>query len=257
MKEGAEKSLIALNKELLRSNNDLQQFAYVASHDLQEPLRMVTSFTQLLQMHYNEKLDERANEYIQFAVDGSKRMYELLNGFLSYSKVQTRGTTLEVISMEKVVKKVQENLRLLIMEKGAKINVESMPMIYANENQMIQLSQNLIDNSIKFCSKKPKIVISSSLEKGKYVFSFKDNGIGIESQYHDRIFRIFQRLHLHDEYTGTGIGLAISRKIVERHGGEIWVESVPGKGSTFRFSIPVFPVYLRVSQTENHGGETT
>jgi PAS domain S-box-containing protein len=238
IQEGAEEHIVKLNEALLKSNNDLSQFAYVASHDLQEPLRMVTSFTQLLQMKYSDKLDREANEYINFAVEGSKRMYELLNGLLSYSRVQTKGADFIEISMETVVRKVMENLRLLIGETRAKISVGKLPVVKADESQMIQLMQNLIDNSIKFCKRKPVIKISCRNNGGMSIFSVRDNGIGIEPQYFDRIFMIFQRLHLKDEYKGTGIGLAVCRKIVERYGGELWVESVYGKGSTFSFSIP-------------------
>lgn len=238
IQEGAEKHIVKLNEELLRSNSDLRQFAYIASHDLQEPLRMVTSFTQLLQLQYNDKLDEKANEYINFAVDGSKRMYELLNGLLAYSRIQTRGSGFEEINLETVVQKVRENLRLLIEETAAEITAGKFPVVNADENQMIQLMQNLIENSIKFCKRKPTIHISSRLENGMHIISVRDNGIGIEPQYYERIFLIFQRLHLRDQYRGTGVGLAVSKKIVERHGGELWVESVPEEGSVFNFSLP-------------------
>lgn len=238
MKEGAEKSIIAMNEALLRSNSELQQFAYVASHDLQEPLRMVTSFSQLLQAQYGEKLDERANEYINFAVDGSKRMYELINGLLAYSRVQTKGASFESVDMETVVHKVRDNLRLVITETGTELVQERLPVVTGDENQLIQLLQNLVENAIKFCNNKPQIRISGKSKDKMHVICVEDNGIGIESQYFERIFRIFQRLHLREEYKGTGIGLAISKRIVERHGGEIWVESIPGKGSTFCFSIP-------------------
>lgn len=239
MKEGAERSLIALNEALLRSNNDLQQFAYVASHDLQEPLRMITSFTQLLQKQYQDKLDQKANEYINFAVEGSKRMYEMINGLLAFSRVQTKGSDFRIINLEAVVQKVRDNLMLLVKETGAEIVHGRLPKITGDENQLIQLLQNLIENGIKFCRKKPVIRITGKAKEGKHIITVHDNGIGIEPQYFDRVFRIFQRLHSGDVYKGTGIGLAISRRIVERHGGEIWVESVPGKGSSFSFSIPI------------------
>lgn len=238
IKEDTEQALIKLNEELSRSNDDLQQFAYVASHDLQEPLRTIASFSQLLQLQYSDKLDEKANEYINFAVDGSKRMYELLNGLLAYSRVQTKAAALSEINMEVVVQKVKRNLKLLVDESGAEIISGKLPFVYADENQMLQLVQNLVDNAIKFCKRKPVIHISCKTHGGKHVFNVQDNGIGIEQQYFDRIFRIFQRLHLKDEYKGTGIGLAISKKIVERHGGEIWVESTPGHGSSFCFILP-------------------
>ncbi|HEX2921683.1 MAG TPA: PAS domain-containing protein [Bacteroidales bacterium] len=239
MKKGAEQALIKLNENLLRSNTDLQQFAYVASHDLQEPLRMISSFTQLLQKRYNDKLDAQANEYIRYAVDGAKRMYELLNGLLAYSRVQSKGREFGEVDMNEVVNKVKSNLSLVIEETGAILNIQDLPVIFADENQMIQLVQNLVENSIKFSKEKPEIYISSKKENDFVIFSINDKGIGIEPQYFERIFRIFQRLHRSDEYEGTGIGLAICKRIVERHGGHIWVESIQGEETTFNFSIPI------------------
>lgn len=237
MKEGTEKALIRLNEDLLRSNNDLQQFAYVASHDLQEPLRMVSSFTQLLQQRYADRLDDNANEYISFAVNGSRRMYELLNGLLAYSRIQSRGINLAQVDLNSVVAKVKANIKLLIEETGAVIKCGQLPAIKADESQMIQLMQNLIENAIKFRSGTPEITISSSCKNEMHIISVADNGIGIEPVYYDKIFRIFQRLH-HSEYPGTGIGLAICLRIVERHGGKIWVSSKMKEGSVFSFSIP-------------------
>lgn len=241
MKKGAEQALIKINEELLRSNTDLQQFAYVASHDLQEPLRMVSSFTQLLQHRYSGKLGTDGEEYIRYAVEGSKRMYQLLNGLLAYSRIQTRGREFSCVDMNRVVEKVTENLKLIIGETGTVINCPGLPQIMADENQMIQLLQNLFENSIKFSRETPVINISCEMKDRYYVFSVSDNGIGIEPQYYDRIFRIFQRLHRSDEYDGTGIGLAICKRIIERHGGKIWVESDFGKSTTFSFSLPVIP----------------
>lgn len=238
MKKGAEKALIKLNEELLRSNTDLQQFAYVASHDLQEPLRMVSSFTQLLQQRYRDKLGEDGNEYIRFAVEGSKRMYELINGLLTYSRIQTKGRDFSSVDMNAVLLKVTENLRLKISERKAVINYPELPVIYADENQMLQLIQNLFENSLKFSNGVPMITVDCEKNNDNYVFSVHDSGIGIEPQYHERIFRIFQRLHRTDEYDGTGIGLAICKRIVERHGGKIWVASEKNNGTTFCFSIP-------------------
>jgi PAS domain S-box-containing protein len=238
LKEETEKLISKLNTDLLRSNTDLQQFAYVASHDLQEPLRMVASFTQLLQRQYGDKLDEKANEYIDFAVNGSKRMYELINGLLDYSRVQTRTGRIERINMETVLAKVKENLKLIIEETGAIVTNDILPEISADLNQMIQLLQNLIENGIKFSKGTPQIHISANLKNGKYIFSVKDEGIGIERQYFEKIFRIFQKLHSQEEYKGTGIGLALCKRIVERHGGDIWAESEIGKGARFFFTIP-------------------
>jgi PAS domain S-box-containing protein len=243
MKKGAEQVLIRLNEDLLRSNTDLQQFAYVASHDLQEPLRMVSSFTQLIQQKYHDKLDRDGNEFIRYAVEGSKRMYELLNGLLAYSRLQTKAREFSDVDMDKVFEIVLDNLNLIIMESGATIKTGNLPVIFADENQMIQLLQNLIENGIKFRKGPPEINVSCKIEPPYYIFAVADNGIGIEPQYFDRIFRIFQRLHRIDEYGGTGIGLAICKRIVERHGGTIWVDSSAGKGSTFFFSIPVEPSF--------------
>jgi PAS domain S-box-containing protein len=238
MKKGAEQGLIKLNEELLRSNNDLKQFAYVASHDLQEPLRMVSSFTQLLQQKYKDKLDEDGNEYIQFAVEGSKRMYELLNGLLAYSRVQTKGRAFVRVDMNEIVEKVKANLNLVLKEREAVITVRTLPVIFADESQMMQLLQNLIENGLKFSREKPVIAISEMVNNGFHVFSVRDHGIGIEPQYFEKIFKIFQRLHRNDEYNGTGVGLAICKRIVERHSGTIWLTSEYGHGSDFFFTIP-------------------
>lgn len=238
LREETDQAITRLNDELLRSNKELENFAYVASHDLQEPLRMVTSFTQLLQKRYSDKLDENANTYIQFAVDGSKRMYELLNGLLAYSRIKTSGREFSLVDMNKVMNKVKENLKLILDEKGVVLEVDDLPQITADENQMIQLMQNLITNGIKYNKEIPRITITASQVGGDQVFSVKDNGFGIESQYFDKIFQIFQRLHTREEVEGTGIGLAICKRIVERHKGKISVRSKFGEGSEFLFSIP-------------------
>jgi signal transduction histidine kinase len=240
------KSLIArLNDDLLRSNRELQTFAYVASHDLQEPLRMVASFTQLLAIQYGEKLDERAQEYIRFAVDGAKRMYELLNGLLDYSRINTRVQDFSWVDMNEALLDATNNLDLLIREKEVVIKSDRLPKIFADGNQMARLFQNLISNAIKFSESKPYIYVTSKTEKRRIVFMIRDNGIGIEPQYFERIFQIFQRLGPRGKYEGTGIGLAICKNIVERHEGKIWVESEPGKGSTFFFSIPDIKVNVK------------
>ncbi len=239
IQEGAEKHIVKLNEELLRSNNDLRQFAYVASHDLQEPLRMVSSFMQLLRNRYSDKLDQDAREYIEFAVDGAKRMYELLNALLAYSRVHTREHEFTKTDMKEVVERVKNNLGLIISESDAEISCDVLPVVLADDNQMIQVMQNLVENGIKFNTGKPRISITSEMnDSSEYLIKVSDNGIGIDSQYHERIFRIFQRLHQSADYKGTGIGLAICKRIIERHGGRIWVESTPGKGSTFFFTIP-------------------
>ena len=237
MKMGAEKVLFQLNEELLRSNKELEQFAYVASHDLQEPLRMVSSFTQLLAQRYKDKLDNNAQEFIQFAVEGASRMQVMINDLLDYSRIGTRGKEFSNVDIHDVLGRVVSNLQLKIQEKNALITNDEVPVIVADEGQMIQLFQNLIWNALKFCKTSPRIHISAKEGQNNYLFSVKDNGIGIETQYFERIFQIFQRLHPKDQYGGTGIGLPICKRIVDRHGGEIWVESKPGKGSVFYFTI--------------------
>jgi PAS domain S-box-containing protein len=226
-----------LNAELKRSNDDLQQFANVASHDLQEPLRTVSSFTQLLQQKYNDKLDDEAKEYINYAVAGSKRMYNLINGLLDYSRVQTKENHYTSVDMNKVLEKVKYNLLGSVGTNGSIISSENLPVIHANESQMIQLMQNLLDNAVKFCKKNPVIRIDCKTLDGFYVFSVKDNGIGIDPEYFPKIFKMFQRLHT-NEYPGTGIGLSICQRIIERNAGKIWVESELNEGSVFYFSIP-------------------
>ena len=236
----AEEELKATLKDLKRSNTELEQFAYVASHDLQEPLRMVTSFTQLLQNRYQDKLDEDANDFINYAVDGATRMQNLISDLLMFSRVGTRGKPFKNTDMSAVLEGVITTFRQIIKETNVTLTHNPLPMIFADESQMIQLLQNLISNAIKFHKEEesPVVHISAKLQKNQWIFSVRDNGIGINSQYFDRIFIIFQRLHKKDEFDGTGIGLAICKKIIERHKGKIWVESELGKGSTFYFSIP-------------------
>jgi light-regulated signal transduction histidine kinase (bacteriophytochrome) len=200
---------------------------------------MVSSFTQMLDQRYGDKLDQDAHDYIGFAVDGAKRMYELLNGLLAYSRIQTRGKEFTEVDMSEVFSKVLRNLSLKISESKAEISVGELPVILADESQIIQLVQNLIENSIKFSSGEPRITFTAKIDSGYYLFSVKDEGIGIEPQYFDRIFKIFQRLQAREDYEGTGIGLAICKRILDRHNGKIWVESEPGKGSEFFFTIPV------------------
>ncbi len=236
MQKATELTMISLNEDLLRSNKELEEFAYVASHDLQEPLRMVSSFTQLLAARYKDKLDSQAKEFIDFAVDGAQRMQRLINDLLQYSRIKTRGKALSFTDLNDVIKQTLHNLSIKIKEKNAIITYDQLPVVNADDGQMVQLFQNLIDNSLKFCNNQPVIHISVAEENGNYRIILHDNGIGIEPQYFDRIFQIFQRLHLRDEYGGTGIGLAICKRIVERHGGKIWVES-NGEGAQFQFTI--------------------
>jgi signal transduction histidine kinase len=227
-------------KELERSNIELEQFAYVASHDLQEPLRMVSSYVQLLARRYKGKLDADADDFIAYAVDGANRMQMLINDLLAYSRVSTRGGPFEPTECEAVLEQTLANLQVAITDSGAVVTHDTLPTIMADDFQLGQLFQNLIDNAIKFRSEKPPCVHISAERKGnEYVFSVRDNGIGIDPEYADRIFRIFQRLHNRGKYPGTGIGLAICKKIVERHGGRIWVDSQPGRGATFYFTMPI------------------
>jgi light-regulated signal transduction histidine kinase (bacteriophytochrome) len=228
-----------LNETLSKSNKELENFAYITSHDLQEPLRMVTSFTQLLQKKYGDRLDQDANDYIGFAVDGAKRMYELINGLLLYSRIARNEATFTNVDLNKILMEVKANLNPLIKERNCLIECVDLPIVLADRNQMLQLFQNLVSNGIKYCDdKNPHISISAIKKKSNYIISVKDNGIGIESQYFDKIFEIFKRLHLRDKYPGTGLGLAICKKIVENHNGKICVESEPGKGSNFSFTLP-------------------
>ncbi|MGI9149832.1 MAG: sensor histidine kinase [Chloroflexota bacterium] len=225
-----------------RSNAELEQFAYVASHDLQEPLRMVASYTQLLARRYHGQLDEDADEFIEFAVDGARRMQELINDLLAYSRVGTRGLDLQPVDTGEVVDQVAIDLAAAIEETSASVTRDPLPVVLGDPTQLRQLFQNLIANSIKFHrpDQTPRVHISVRQEPGARHFSVTDNGIGIDPQYQERIFVLFQRLHTRAEYPGTGIGLAICKKIVERHGGNIWVDSAPGNGTTFRFSLPAF-----------------
>jgi PAS domain S-box-containing protein len=225
--------------ELARSNADLEQFAYVASHDLQEPLRMVISYTQLLARRYRGKLDASADEFIEFAVDGASRMQQLIQDLLSYSRLTTQGKALQFTHAEAACNVALENLQESIKDSKAKVSVGPLPTVVADATQLAQLFQNLIGNAIKYRNKrKPEIQVGARADGNEWVFSVHDNGIGIEAQYFERIFQMFQRLHTRKDYSGTGIGLAVCRKIVERHGGKIWVESHPGQGSTFLFTIP-------------------
>lgn len=225
--------------QLQLSNTELERFAYIASHDLQEPLRMVSSFLQLLQKKYNDSIDEKGKEYIRFAVDGSIRMKRLINDLLDYSRVSTRKQQLEKVDMQLVMQEVLQNLGLQIEEKRAVIEVGKMPVLtWADKTQMVQLLQNLVGNALKYSDQQPPLVqISVKEENNEWQFAVKDNGIGFEQKFAEKIFVIFQRLHNKTEYSGTGIGLAICKKIVDRHGGTIRVESEPGKGSIFYFTI--------------------
>ena len=254
----AEETQMRTAADLARSNKELEQFAYVASHDLQEPLRMVTSYTQLIARRYGEKLDPDAKEFMQFAVNGALRMQRLIQDLLTYSRVGTRGKPFELVELNEIFGEVKDNLRLALDEAGAVVENDRLPRIMGDGVQLVQLLQNLVGNALKFrSSHSPRIHVTCERRTAtscpvngalltktgppeeEWVIGVRDNGIGIEPQYFDKIFVIFQRLHSHDQYPGTGIGLAICKKIVERHGGRIWVESAVGRGATFYFTLPV------------------
>jgi light-regulated signal transduction histidine kinase (bacteriophytochrome) len=236
----AEEELACRAEELARSNAELQQFAYVASHDLQEPLRMVASFTQLLGQRYKGKLGADADEFIGYAVDGAHRMQVLVNDLLAFSRVGTRDKEFTAADCEKVLQTVLANLQKTLEESSGQVTHDPLPTVRGDETQLLQVLQNLVGNALKFHgAEPPRVHVSAQQIKGEWRFSVRDNGIGIDLQHAERIFLLFQRLHTRAEFPGTGMGLAITKKIVERHGGRIWVESEPGKGSTFYFSLPM------------------
>jgi PAS domain S-box-containing protein len=225
--------------DLSISNKELEQFAYVASHDLQEPLRMVSSYTQLLAERYKDQLDDKARQYIDYAVDGAVRMQRLINDLLVYSRVHSRGAAPVATDSHAVLGEALANLTAAIGESGALVTNDDLPTVVADPTQLLQLFQNLVGNAIKFRGPAPPRVHVSARDLGhEWIFTVQDNGIGIDPQYASRLFVIFQRLHTRQEYPGTGIGLALCRRVVERHGGRIWFESEPGKGSTFFFTFP-------------------
>ncbi|MDO8302140.1 MAG: ATP-binding protein [Sedimentisphaerales bacterium] len=234
----AEESLQKASDDLVRSNKDLEQFAYIASHDLQEPLRVITGYLQLIAKRYKGRLDSDADEFINFAVDGANRMQSLIIDLLTYSRVLKKAKPFAEVDCDLLLVQALANLEVAIKTTNAVITHDPLPTIMADGTQLIQVFQNLIGNAIKFRgNKKQEIHVTAKHDTNEWVFSVKDNGIGIESAYKERIFVIFQRLHSREEYPGTGIGLAICKKIVERHGGRIWLESTPGEGSTFYFAI--------------------
>ena len=235
----AEGQMRKMLMELEHSNQELGQFAYVASHDLKEPLRAITSCVQLLRKGYSEKLDARGLEFVDHSVDGAKRMQQLIDDLLSYSRLEQQGSELQPIGFSAPVQHACENLEAAIAESGVQIHIGSLPTLRCHFAQMVQLFQNLIGNAVKFRREQaPEVWISAERKNGDWLFSVRDNGIGFEPEFNERIFGLFQRLHTRRKYNGTGIGLAICKKIVERHQGCIWAESQPGRGTTFFFTLP-------------------
>ena len=235
----AEQALAQYSQELVRSNADLQQFAYVASHDLLEPLRTVSNYVQLLQRRYENQLDAKADKFIAYAVDGTARMHTLLQDLLKFSRVGTRGKEFVPTNAESVFDQVVASLRMAIKENGAVISHDPLPVVIADDVQLSQLFQNLIANAVKFHGEEPpQVHVSAQQQDNEWIFSIQDNGIGIDPRFADRIFEIFHQLHGRADYSGSGMGLAICKKVVERHGGRIWMESEPGEGSTFYFTLP-------------------
>jgi PAS domain S-box-containing protein len=243
-----------IDDDLRRSNADLEQFAYIASHDLQEPLRMVASYTDLLAQRYRGQLDERADKYMHYIVDGAKRMQRLVADLLTYSRVGSQGVKMKPVNVAGVVKNVLVSLGPLIRETGASIDVADMPRVMADEVQLMQLLQNLIGNAIKFRSDRPpRVAIAAVEQDDRWLFSVQDNGIGIDVRFAERIFQMFQRLHEKERYEGSGIGLAIAKRIVERHRGRIWLESTLGEGTTFYFTLGT----AKAGSTSTRSGETS
>jgi light-regulated signal transduction histidine kinase (bacteriophytochrome) len=228
--------------DLARSNAELEQFAYVASHDLQEPLRMVASYTQLLARRYKGRLDQDADEFIEFAVDGARRMQDLINDLLMYSRVGRFELQPEIVDTGRLTDDVVRDLAAALEESGGRVEHTDLPLVHGDPTQLRQLFQNLIANAVKFHGERqPQVSITATRSDSFWTFAVRDNGIGIEPQYLERIFVLFQRLHTRADYPGTGIGLAICKKIVQRHGGRIWLESQPGQGTTFFFTLPASP----------------
>ncbi|MAE64753.1 MAG: hypothetical protein CMJ18_10845 [Phycisphaeraceae bacterium] len=234
-----EQELTSSAAALEASNQELEQFAYVASHDLQEPLRMVTSYLQLLSRRYRGRLDAEADEFIDFAVDGGKRMQQLIHDLLTYSRIASKTEPFEPIDLNAVIAEVRSNLEELIRSETARVECAPLPTVTGDRLQLTQLMQNLVGNAVKYHgTAPPEVRVSAARSNGQWLLSVADNGIGIDPQHFERIFAIFQRLHTSEEYSGTGIGLALCKRIVERHGGHIWLESRPGSGATFHFTIP-------------------
>lgn len=234
-------ALRAANRDLSRSNADLEQFAYVASHDLKEPLRNIASYVQLLQRRYQGRLDEDADAFIGYTVDGVRRMQMIINELLVYSRIGTGPLTRGAVQTGVLVSTALANLKAVIAEAGAVVEVKGpLPVVVGDAGQLSSVFQNLISNGLKYRRDdiRPELTVAVAEQGEFWRFSIIDNGIGIDPQYHRQIFELFKRLHARDRYTGTGIGLAVCQRVIERHGGEIWVESVPGQGASFHFTLP-------------------
>jgi PAS domain S-box-containing protein len=235
----AEEDLLRTSHELERSNKDLESFAYIASHDLQEPLRTITGFLQLLELRIGNQLDDKTKQYIEYAVDGSKRMHQMITDLLSYSRVSMQPYSLKAVNLREPLDHALSATRKSIEDSGASIAIQDLPSVRADASQMLQVFQNLLGNAIKFRSERPlEIQIGARKDQQFWVLWVKDNGIGLDPEQREKIFQVFQRLHSRRKYPGSGIGLSICKKIIERHGGSIWVESTPNAGSTFYFSLP-------------------
>ncbi len=242
--------------QLARSNRELEQFSYIASHDLQEPLRMVGSYTQLLEQRYGPQLDDDAREFLRYAREGATRMRELIDALLSYSRIDTRAEPFQRVAADDVLNVAVSNLRGALVQSGAILHRTPLPIVEVDRIQLGQVFQNLIGNAVKFHGPKPpQIWIGAERRGAEWLFTVRDDGIGIPPEYQERIFIIFQRLHTREEYPGTGIGLAVCKKVVERHGGKLWVESsgVPGEGTTFLFTLPVERIPVPVAPPEEAG----
>jgi len=235
----AETSLSEKVAELARSNRELEQFAYVASHDLQEPLRMVAAYTQLLAERYRGQLDEKADQYLAYASEGALRMQSLIHDLLTFARIDRNGVARTAVDCDSVLQEVRLNLGSAIQETGAEMIVRPLPVIWADRSQLVHLFQNLVGNAIKFRALSvPSIFIKAEKQDDFWLFNVSDHGIGIAPEYLESIFEVFQRLHTRSDYPGNGIGLAVCKKIVEHYGGRIWVESQVGQGSTFKFTLP-------------------
>ncbi len=247
-----ELALCQKTEELERSNRDLEHFASVASHDLQAPLRTVTAYLELLRERYQHRLDQDADDFIDFAVDGARRMQDLVRDLLEFSRVTMRGKPFSQVDAEKVLAEALANLRAAITESGAQVTHDPLPRVRVDGPQLVRVLQNLLDNAIKYRAEAPPLIhVSAHSERREWIFSVRDNGIGIAPEHHERIFLIFRRLHPRHRYPGTGLGLAMCRRIIERHHGRMWVESQVGQGATFYFSLPHHPEPLRqVTQLE-------